>query len=587
MATLKSQAIRRDICNLCDFFLHLLDAYDVICREEMTQAKAVAELQEIKALASKTDEFTLAFVGEYSAGKTTIINLLTDSDMSVGTSVTTTEVVKIGWHNITIIDTPGMGSGYAEHDAATCEWLVAADLLVYVLTPDLLTSNSGRRFTELLDKYKREHELMLVMNMIDKEGNSIEVYKDELQQLLNPRLLENYNPVFISAEYENKSRQINMSSEDRDYYAHEGRFAEFVRTLDGFVLSRREKAALSTPLVKLQILSRKLDFRNDYDQECALLDMQISMYDNAYMEYKSAWSNFEEDLQSSVVSCEGGVFSLLDNPGKDFQGCVDECLRNFGQQIQRIVLRFAEALDSASARLQERAESIQGSDLFQLVTAKMKDADEEMRLLFSVDGVDFSDQGENSDIREMGGRILVEGLERLQHTSCNEYFNTAGEIIQAKNVFDLGAKLALKVDRQLILKVGKKIGYKFKPWESVKLSSKISKAVPFLNVASALWDVVSHFMDKKKREEQAEKLRRFKQDFGNMLQSAAKETAKLVQKDVLEPICARTQEAGRMLKERKLCIVQRSLDSNKALAVLEEKRTQCLELYEDIYGRER
>jgi hypothetical protein len=46
----------------------------------------------------------------------------------------------------------------------------------------------------MLDEFKRDHELMLVMNMIDQEGNPVEVYAEVLQAVLDPRPLENTIP---------------------------------------------------------------------------------------------------------------------------------------------------------------------------------------------------------------------------------------------------------------------------------------------------------------------------------------------------------------------------------------------------------
>ena len=74
-------------------------------------------------------------------------------------------------------------------------------LLIYFLTPDLLTSFAGRRFHDILKKYNRKQELMLVMNMIDIEGNDIEIYKNELQSAIDPTPLDDYFPTFISAKY--------------------------------------------------------------------------------------------------------------------------------------------------------------------------------------------------------------------------------------------------------------------------------------------------------------------------------------------------------------------------------------------------
>ena len=155
MSELKSTAIRRKIQEITDFFERTAHSHDLVYDKGLTKEIALAEIEKIRLLIKNATPFSIAFVGEYSSGKTTIIGLLTGNSLKVGTDVSTEKAYKLQWNNITIIDTPGLGSGYEEHDRITEEWLAGADLLVYVLTPDLFTSQSGQRFKDMLDKYRR------------------------------------------------------------------------------------------------------------------------------------------------------------------------------------------------------------------------------------------------------------------------------------------------------------------------------------------------------------------------------------------------------------------------------------------------
>jgi GTPase SAR1 family protein len=579
MSQLKVLEIRKRLSYLCDFFEHLVSSYDLVYRDGMTQSGALAELGAIREMTAACAEFTIAFVGEYAAGKTTLINLLTNSDMKTGTSTTTEQAAKLSWHNITIVDTPGLGSGFDEHDAVTKEWLAKADLLVYVLTPDLFDRHAGERFTKILDEFKRDHELMLVMNMIDKEGNPIEVYEEELQAVLDPRPIEDYHPCFISADYQEKSRNPMHDKEDREYYAEKSRYDSFVQSIDEFILDRREKASLSTPLTRLQVLSRKMGFKNRFDQENALLDRQRAVYDEALIDLKGAMSDFSEVLKSFALMASGDIFTALDMPGGDLADQFKKIIDRFVENIASAVDSTCQRVSDVVGRLQDKSEEISHSDLFAQVQERVATEEilQDIFKDFTVPGrIDTA--GRENIITKL--RNSVSEVEGISGVGAPEAFKDA---LNAKNAFDLSAKLAAKVDRKVVLAVGRKIGYKFKPWEAVKLSSKFAKAVPILSVAGAAWEVVSSIQGKKKQEDKNRQLREFKQDVRGLLDRASGETICMLDKMLAEPIRILTMDAITLLEDKKQKLLKYSEESQEKSKELEERRSDCVGLYELIY----
>src|SRR5680860_213961 len=116
MSELKSSAIRNKLNMLCDFFERTIREKELVYDEGFNQEAALKEIKEIKTEVNTTRSFTMAFVGEYSSGKTTLINLLTNQDYETGTDVSTQTPQEVSWNGITLIDTPGLGSGRLEHD---------------------------------------------------------------------------------------------------------------------------------------------------------------------------------------------------------------------------------------------------------------------------------------------------------------------------------------------------------------------------------------------------------------------------------------------------------------------------------------
>jgi predicted GTPase len=248
MIELKSNKIKIQILEICNYFEAINNQHELSYNDGFDKEKILSDISIIKNSINQDSSFEIAFVGEYNAGKTSVINLLTNNNYAVDTNVATAKSTKSKWYDYTIIDTPGLGSGKPDHDEETKTWLAEADLLIYFLTPDLLTNNAGERLAKILKDFNRTKELMLVMNMIDQEGNDLDVYKEELQSVINPMLLSDYFPSFISAKYMEQSKEMT-DIDDIKYYKEKSNFDVFVDTLNLFLMSKKQKALLSTPLI--------------------------------------------------------------------------------------------------------------------------------------------------------------------------------------------------------------------------------------------------------------------------------------------------------------------------------------------------
>ena len=91
---------------------------------------------------SASEKIRLVFAGQYSAGKSTIISMLTGrDDIEIGAAITTQDARVFDWNGIEITDTPGIHTKLRhDHDEITYEAIAAADLLVFVITNELFDS---------------------------------------------------------------------------------------------------------------------------------------------------------------------------------------------------------------------------------------------------------------------------------------------------------------------------------------------------------------------------------------------------------------------------------------------------------------
>lgn len=56
----------------------------------------------------------LVFIGQYSAGKSSIIKMLTGQNVAIGAKITTDESSVYTWNGLEVVDTPGIHTGLRE-----------------------------------------------------------------------------------------------------------------------------------------------------------------------------------------------------------------------------------------------------------------------------------------------------------------------------------------------------------------------------------------------------------------------------------------------------------------------------------------
>ena len=134
----------------------------------------------------------LVFVGQYSAGKSSIIKMLTGEDVAIGAAITTQDSTPYEWNDLEIIDTPGIHTELRpDHDEITYEQINHAALLIFVITNEGFSQRMGDHFRTLAIDQKRAANMVLVVNKMDRTalGNVPEqqqVIYDDLKRVTTP-----------------------------------------------------------------------------------------------------------------------------------------------------------------------------------------------------------------------------------------------------------------------------------------------------------------------------------------------------------------------------------------------------------------
>ena len=122
----------------------------------------------------------LVFVGQYSAGKSSIIKMLSGIETEIGAGIKTQEAQSYSWNGLEIIDTPGIHTELRpDHDEKTYYEIDHAALLIFVVTNEGFDDRMGNHFRKLAIEQDRGKNMVLVVNKMDRTalGNEPEQQK--------------------------------------------------------------------------------------------------------------------------------------------------------------------------------------------------------------------------------------------------------------------------------------------------------------------------------------------------------------------------------------------------------------------------
>ena len=166
----------------------LVELRETLEREQVEERRRVDEL-----LQTLEDLFTIVVVGEFNAGKSSLINALFGAKLRVEGPIPVDDVISILRHgenasqrrlsdyvteqfypvdflrNITLVDTPGTNSIVQRHQEITEDYIPRADMVLFVTSIDRPLSESERRFLEYIREWGKK--VVFVLNKIDTKSD--------------------------------------------------------------------------------------------------------------------------------------------------------------------------------------------------------------------------------------------------------------------------------------------------------------------------------------------------------------------------------------------------------------------------------
>ncbi len=410
----------------------------------------------------------IAFVGQYSAGKSTIISAISgNKDIKIGQNITTDIPQAYPWGNLLLVDTPGIYAGRPEHDKVSIEYMNKADLLVYVITSQGFTDETAKNFKQLAFVENRIDKIMLVINKSSQGDKDVSLknWVSDALKVTEPKTADDLFVCVIDAKDYLEAFEIVEQEERAELVKYSG-YNNFHKNLNAFISNKGILGRLITPLNLIQdYLNRIINQLTAENKDTENLLELLQRKQFRLIESKRNIKNIVYDHIDTVVSNikkEGNKIANLIEKDGDKDILESESINSIEKiktHSDNINKNIEYSIESEFSQLEGELDILMQSELAQTLLNQ-----ESIKVNFNTD-------------------IEINGIDKVKVESGIDILNNIGRFAESfalnKEAVSNGAK-GLKVAsgsdaHKVIYNVGKFFGHKFKPYEAVKYADKVGK----------------------------------------------------------------------------------------------------------------
>lgn len=476
---------------------------------------------------NKNGILTVAFVGQYNAGKSTTISALTGRrDIKIDSDIATDVTATYDWNSIKLIDTPGLFTDRQDHDEITYDAINKADLLVFSLTYMLFDSITVENFNKLAyEKGYRWKTMLLINKMSDEAGEEtqkIANYRKSLADALKPYSLDEFPICFIDAK-----DYCDGVDQDDDFLIEISHFQTFINALNNFVERRAALARFDTPvrIVLASVDEAQLRFTRNSDQDTTFLEVLIRLSRTVRKERERLGTKFHSiSLEMSSAIAKEGI-KLANSVGtttkEDFETLNKQIALNVQKHYETAIEELKIVVEKAIEEISQEVKKVLESNLVktfrtclentQRVSAKNIDNDTSGKRL----------QGQVNALQKIGD-VLAVPWEKL----------TAGRVASSGQGCLNAANVAGSNLHHVVYGVGKFIGVDFKPWQAVGIAKDLANftiiLAPILSVVGAGLDAHSMQQEAERQDKMAEERQKITSQFIEIAKNVEDQIEKLL-----------------------------------------------------------
>ncbi|MEG5171112.1 GTPase [Microcoleus sp. B3-D7] len=471
----------------------------------------------------------VAFVGQYSAGKSTIISGLTGRrDIRIDADIATDKTTNYDWNGIKLIDTPGLFTDRQDHDETTYEAINKSDLLVFCLTYMLFDSLTAENFKKLAYEKGYRWKMMLVLNKMSDEAGEEEQkianYRQSLADALKPYSLDEFPICFIDA----KDYCEGIDAND-DFLTEISRFPTFIDALNQFIERRGSLASFDTPVrIALSCVDdAQLSFTRNSSEDSTFFEVLTRLSRTVRKErdrLRTKVKNIALEMASGVAS-EGNTLAAAVGSDGNFESLNKQAEENVQKHYEKAERKLQEAVNVAVEDIRQEVEEVLEGNLVKSFVACL-------------------DKNQNISAQNLGAGMDVERLKsqvnwfksigetagvKLTTLASRSFAKTAAEQGFLRSIDVAGSGL-----HQGVVAVGKFVGFKFKPWQAVGIAKNIGNAAKFLGPALAIVSVGVDILQMQQEHERERQMSDVRRDITSQFQSIAKDLENQIEIQLFE-----------------------------------------------------
>lgn len=458
----------------------------------------------------------VAFVGQYSAGKSTIISALTGNrKIKIGSDITTDKATPYSWNGIEIMDTPGIGTERQDHDNVTYAAIEQADLLIFCTTHMLLDDHIIIHFRKLAYEKRYGDKMMLVFNKLSAEAGDddqkIANYRASMIKALHPHSLDEFPVCFFDA----KDYCEGVDEDDKELIEI-SRFPDFIKALNQFVQERDKLAQLSSPIRRVRGYTEKMESwfcDNSVQDESFLevltrlsrrireerqkLDLEVRRLSlNASQIIRKFGSDFANDIPEFTSQIE------LDNRQKELEIGIKEIYIQSEKD-------FNTAIENSVKSLQDDVIEILKSNPASAFIATFE-SETELRSKSASEGWDFEKMTKQAHfLGNFAANLGINISQKAIGPGAKIFIGSLGVA---------GSKL-----HKIVLSIGKSLGFKFAPWGAVGIAAKIGTAakfaIPVIGIFLIGWELVGVYEQSNRKQKMKETQGEIEREFAQIARS--------------------------------------------------------------------
>lgn len=458
--------------------------------------KMDTELQEV----SERKELRLAFVGQYSAGKSSIISALTgNKDIVIDSNISTDKVTEYHWNNIILMDTPGILAGKVEeHDERTKAALKECDLIFYVLTSQLFDDVVFNNFIDLAYTQHLADKMFIIVNKMNMEyGDYAQLVQNYTTSLRNTFKERSYDFSAFPVAFIDTNDYLDGIKDGDEEFIKESNFEKFISDLNAFVSSKGLiKKQFDTPVRILQSYAKDIaitevdqdlaEFYRQFEQRLSISerDLKRDVSDLLY--------NFEANAMQKVSALSSEIGSLEEAEWKAKQ---DELNRALQQSINTTSAEIEKVVKQNYNDLLKEVENFGNRDT----------------LAKYIDNIDSKLNSPSISIEERNNlNYQKKALSWLKSGAAKVGDMAPG----VNNVFGGISGASGSQLHKIVLDVGHFFGKNFRSWEAVRWASNIAKFAKFgIPVVTAGIDIWMQLREEKKENERLAQIKESKNQF--------------------------------------------------------------------------